>query len=82
MTNIIKITSAKFIIDYKINITFEDGEERLVDFYSFINKSLNPSIKNYLELKKFKTFEIKNGQLMWGDYELIFPVKDLYDNSL
>ncbi len=79
---IIEVVSAIYIDEYKIKITFQDGMEQLVDFRFFLEKSLNPSIKHYLDLKFFKAFTIKNGQLMWGDYDLIFPTIDLYNNSL
>jgi hypothetical protein len=32
----------------------------------------------YRILKKFKSFHIENGDLMWGDYEMIFPITDLH----
>ena len=25
---------------------------------------------------------VGNGKLMWGDYDLIFPIIDLYENNL
>ncbi len=76
MKKFLEVTSATYAVDYKINITFSDGFESLVDFHSFLNSSLNPLIKKYLDLKIFKSFQVKNGQLMWGDYDLIFPVQD------
>jgi len=50
----------------------------LVDFKPFLELSLHPSIKKYLEGKRFKEFKIVDGNLNWNDYDLIFPVEDLY----
>jgi hypothetical protein len=30
----------------------------------------------------FSTFRIEYGELVWGDYDLCFPVIDLYRNRL
>lgn len=80
--NTIEVSSAIYVDEYKIKISFHDGTSRLVNFHNFLKKSLNPSIQEYLDLKKIKSFVVKNGQLMWGDFDLIFPSSDLYNGSL
>lgn len=75
---LIEIKSANYIGDFAIRIFFSDGFNRLVDFKPFLELSLHPSIKKYLEEKRFKEFEIVDGNLNWNDYDLIFPVEDLY----
>lgn len=78
----LEIVSAKFLGDYAIRIYFQDGTERLIDFKPFLTKSLHPSIRKYLKENKFKNFEIKEGSLNWNDYEMIFPVWDLYNGKI
>ncbi len=78
----IEIVSANYIGDYTIRIKFEDGTERLVDFKSFLNKSQHPSIKKYLNENLFSKFQIVDGNLNWNDYDLIFPVWDLYNGRI
>ena len=73
----LKIDSAKYLSDYAIRIIFNDGNERLVDFKSFLSKSLHPSIKKYLDESKFSSFSLTDGNLNWNDYDLIFPISDL-----
>ena len=68
--------------DYTIRIKFSDGNERLVDFKPFLLKSLHPSIKKYLDEKKFSDFSITDGNLNWNDYDLIFPLSDLYNGRI
>ena len=78
----LEIVSAKYLGDYAIRIYFQDGTERLIDFKPFLTKSLHPSVRKYLDENKFKNFEIKEGNLNWNDYEMIFPVWDLYNGKI
>jgi hypothetical protein len=74
----IKITSAHYISDYKLEINFDDNTRKIVDFASFIDNSQHPDIKKYQEKKRFKNFSLDYGDLHWNDYELAFPIYDLY----
>jgi hypothetical protein len=78
----IEINSAIYIGDYAIRIFFNDGVCKLVDFKSFLEKSTHPSIKKYLDESKFKEFLIVDGNLNWNDYDLIFPIADLYQGFI
>jgi len=78
----LKIDSAKYLSDYAIRIKFSDGNEKLVDFKPFLSKSLHPSIKKYLDENKFSQFSLTDGNLNWNDYELIFPISDLYNGQI
>lgn len=77
-----KIESAKYIGDFAVRIKFSDGKEKLVDFKSFLMNSHHPSIKKYQNESLFKDFEILDGNLNWNNYDLIFPVWDLYTGSI
>ncbi|MBU2446969.1 MAG: DUF2442 domain-containing protein [Bacteroidetes bacterium] len=81
-TEVIDITSARYIGDYAIRLTFSDGFEKLVDFKPFLSKSLHPSIRKYLDENLFSKFEIIDGNLNWNDYDLIFPIDDLYNGKI
>ena len=78
----LRIDSAKHLSDYVIRISFNDGSEKLVDFKPFLLKSLHPSVKIYLDESKFSKFNLANGNLNWNDYDLIFPVWDLYQGKI
>ena len=43
--NPLKIDSPQYLSDYAIRIRLTDGTENMVDFKSFLFKSLHPSIK-------------------------------------
>ena len=81
-TDIIEVKSAKYIGDFAIRISFSDGNDKLVDFKPFLTKSQHPSISKYLDEKLFSQFTIDNGNLNWGDHDLIFPVYELYEGSI
>jgi len=80
--NPIRVASANYIGDYAIRVSFNDGNEKLVDFKPFLAKSLHPAISKYLEENLFKQFKIINGNLNWNDYDLIFPIHDLYEGVI
>ena len=80
--DLIDIRSAKYIGDFAIRVFFSDGFNRLVDFKPFLETSLHPSIRKYLNEDMFKQFEIIDGNLNWNDYDLIFPIDDLYEGKL
>jgi len=78
----LKIESAKYLSDYVIRIKFNDGSDKLVDFKPFLSKSLHPSIQKYLDEKMFSNFSITDGNLIWNDHDLIFPIWDLYNGNI
>ena len=78
----ILIQKATYIEGYKIALRFNDGKEQTVDFEHFLSSSSNPHIRKYLKIDAFKTFELDHGDLQWNDYDLCFPVADLYDNTI
>lgn len=78
----IMIKNAEYIGDYAIRILFNNGVERLVDFKPFLSKSQHPSIKKYLNETLFSSFKIIDGNLNWNDYEMIFPISDLYEGNI
>ena len=80
--DLIDIRSAKYIGDFAIRVFFSDGFNRLVDFKPFLETSLHPSIRKYLDEDRFKQFEIVDSNLNWNDYDFIFPIGDLYDGKL
>ncbi len=79
---LLSIENAKYIGDFAIRLNFSNNKKILVDFKSFLNNSQHPSIKKYYNEQVFQQFKIKNGNLNWNDYDLIFPIEDLYNNSL
>jgi hypothetical protein len=67
---------------YKLKLSFSDGIERVINFEPFLRRSRNPMIRIYLDPQKFANFRIEYGNLVWDDYELCFPIADLYENNI
>ena len=78
MPKIISIKKAKYMDDYKIYLKFNDGKENILDFKNFILKSQHPDIQKYKDKNLFKNFNLEFGEIEWNDYDLAFPVYDLY----
>jgi hypothetical protein len=39
-------------------------------------------LKKYLDLNQFKNFTVRDGDIDWNDYELCFPIADIYEGHL
>ena len=82
LTQYLEITEAIYASGYKIRLTFNDGTVRVMDFEPFLRKAGNPDLTQYRQLRKFKSFRLHYGDLMWGDYEMIFPINDLHAGEI
>lgn len=78
----LSVVEAHYIGDFAIRLTFTDGYMKLVDFKPFLEQAKHPSVKRYLNENQFKKFQIKDGNLDWNDFEMSFPVIDLYQNAI
>jgi len=79
---ILAVMAAEHLDGYRIRLLFNDGKEQVVDFYPFLGRSAHPAIRAYLEPQQFARFRIEYGDLVWGDYDLCFPIMDLYRNAI
>jgi hypothetical protein len=80
--NSINITSVEKIAQYQLRLVFDDGTVREVDFKDFLAQSHHPDIRAYLEESKFDAYHLEFGELFWGDFDLCFPIIDLYHNRI
>jgi len=81
-TQVIEIAKAKYLSEYRLELLFSDGIKRIVDFEQFLFKAQNPMTTRFRDYKKFKQFKILYGDLLWGDYEMCFPIADLYEGRI
>ena len=79
---VIEITSAKYLGEYKIKLVFSDSTEKKVDFKSFIENSLNPMTTQFQDKNKFAAFKIEYGDIIWGNYDMCFPIWDLHEGKI
>lgn len=79
---VISINKASYKSDYKIRLDFSDGTTQIIDFQKFLEESKNPMTNKYLDLEEFRSFRLEYGDLVWGDFELCFPIWDLYEGKI
>jgi hypothetical protein len=79
---VIAIVKAEYLGDYKINFSFSDGSEKLIDFVDFLSNARNPMTRKYLNKKLFQNFSIEYGDIIWNDYEMCFPIWDLHEGKI
>ena len=78
----INIQKAQYLDGYKIALKFNDGKKNTINFKDFITKSQHPDIQKYKDINTFKNFNLQYGEIEWNDYELAFPIDDLYQNTI
>ncbi|WP_019893995.1 DUF2442 domain-containing protein [Hydrogenovibrio halophilus] len=77
----IKVVSADYLGDFALKTHFSDGHHQTVHFKNFIFQHAHSDIQKYKDESAFKNFQISDGDLIWDDYELCFPIADLYENK-
>ena len=78
----INIVAAQQTGAYCLRLLFDDGTSKDVNFEPFLVHSQHPDIRAFHEPERFSSFKVKYSELAWGDYELCFPIMDLYHNTL
>lgn len=78
----INILSAEPDGDYRLRLRFDDGTLQTVDFLPFLSRSHHPDIRAFLDPGRFASFRLEYGELVWGDFDLCFPILDLYHNRI
>lgn len=85
MSNIFEclwIVEASYLGQFTIQLTFNDRKKKRVDFRPFLEKSSHPDVLKYGNEKAFTEFKVIDGNLNWNDYEMIFPIWDLYSGQI
>lgn len=79
----IQVAHAKYLDGYQLSVTFNDGNERVVDFSDFLSKCTVSYLTKYKNKSNFKRFRIDRGNVVWGkDWDLVFPVHQLYQGKI
>jgi hypothetical protein len=79
----INVVHAKYVEGFKLEVIFNNRKTRVVDFGIFLNKHNHPQYNKYKKENNFKKFKIENGNVVWGkDWDMIFPVYDLYKGKI
>ena len=79
---VIKVVSATQVGQYRLQLEFDDQTVQTVDFGPFLMRSRHPDVRAFLQPERFSAFQVIYGELVWGDYDLCFPIIDLYRNTV
>ncbi len=78
----VDIVKTEHLGRHRLELTFGDGHVSTTDFGPFFRRSPNPETRRFLDEKRFKSFSLVHGNLVWGDYEMCFPIEELYDGRI
>jgi hypothetical protein len=78
--SVLTIEKVDYLTGYQLRLEFNDGKVQVINFEQFIKSSCHPQINKYQDLALFKQYRLTEGDLEWGDFDLCFPIADLYDN--
>ena len=68
-----KVQSAKYIDDYKVELIFDDKKKNIINFFPAIKN--NSVSKKYLDITKFKKIKLDKGNIVWGkNWDMIFKL--------
>ena len=79
MKDLILVTAARYVSDYKLELTFNDGLKAEIDFTDWINKY--PFFKPLQDIEYFKTFSLDGWTVVWENGADIAP-ETLYEVAL
>ena len=75
---ILKIVDAEYVEDYILRLTFNNGEVRLMDFSSLMEKGVCRRLR---DLDYFKSFTLDPFTVDWNN-EIGFAPRFLYERSI
>lgn len=79
MKKLILVTSATYVSDYTLELTFNDGLKAEIDFTDWINKY--PFFKPLRNVEYFKNFSLDGWTVVWENDAAIAP-ETLHETAL
>lgn len=70
MRALIRVTAAEYVSEYRLRLTFSDGDERTVDFSPWLHGSVFTPLR---ECRDFKKFFVSGGTVCWPNGADIAP---------
>jgi hypothetical protein len=74
-----KIHSFKQMGDYKLELTFTNGVQKVVDLYTFIAEAKNPMTAQFINKRLFQEVRLSHGHLSWLDGEMDLSAESLFN---
>ncbi len=80
--SVIQLDRATLAGPHKLRLEFADGKVTTVAFGPFLRASRHPDLRRYLKKENFSRFVVEDGQLHWDDFDLVFPLAQLYEGKI
>jgi len=74
-----EITTANYIKDYQISLTFRDGKTGVVDLKDYVRSGV--VFQEFDDLDYFRNFKLEYGTLVWGNGAVDIAPETLYLKS-
>ncbi len=80
---ILHVTSAEYVDDYKIKVTFNDSTSGIADFKKTVYTDYLDIIRELKDLKKFRNFKVDADTIVWSNGLDLAPefIKELVCNA-
>ena len=76
------IEKADYISDFSVELKFNDGTVKIVNFGAYLKNHPHPQYNKYLKPLNFRKFHLDHGNIVWGkNWDLAFPVEQLYTGN-
>ena len=59
------ISKAEYVEDYKISVTFNNGESGIIDLKEIICNDKRPIFRELIDIDKFSQFKIEFDTIVW-----------------
>ena len=77
------ITNATDAGNLSVELSFSDKTTQVVNIGEFIRQYPHPQYNKYLDPRKFRTFKLEHGNIVWGkNWDLMFPIEQLHAASI
>ena len=73
-----KIVSFNFLGGFRLELTFSNGLQKVVDLSSFIQNAKNPMTAQFKDPNLFERVNISHGHLSWMDGEMDLSAESLF----
>lgn len=81
--NNIYITKADLAGNLSVMLYFSDNTSKTINVGEYIIRHPHPQYNKYLDPKKFASFKIEDGNIVWGrNWDLIFPIEQLHSGHI
>jgi len=81
-TYVIEIIKVEYVEHYILKLFFSDNTSQIINFEPFLSQNHNPLTRKYTNIINFQSYKIEFGDLIWGDYELCFPIWELHEGKI